>query len=137
MEYVVDSSLALAWGLPDEASTRADRVLERLASEGVIWVPALWWYEVANALITAERRSRISEADRMALTQLYKHLPIQTDAHLTVHTIHQIQSLAIAHRLSAYDASYLELAMRKGIPLATLDKPLTEAARDAGVTSPI
>lgn len=137
MECVLDSSLALAWALPDEASSRADRVLNRLDAEDLFWVPALWWYEVANALLMAERRRRISEADRLALTQLYEQLPIQTDAHLTVHTIRQIQSLAMTHGLSAYDASYLELAIRKGLPLTTLDKPLIKAAKEAGLTNPI
>jgi predicted nucleic acid-binding protein len=137
MECVVDSSFALAWALPDERSSRADRIMDRLTAEDRFWVPALWWYEVANALLMAERRRRITEADRLALTQLYERLPIQTDAHLTVHTIRQIQSLAMAHGLSAYDASYLELAIRKDLPLATLDKPLTKAAKEAGLTSPI
>lgn len=85
----------------------------------------------------AERRRRITEADRLALTQFYERLPIQTDAHLTVHTIRQIQSLAIAHGLSAYDTSYLELAIRKGLPLTTLNKPLIKAAKEAGLTNPI
>ncbi|ALA59616.1 type II toxin-antitoxin system VapC family toxin [Nitrospira moscoviensis] len=99
MECVVDSSFALAWALPDERSSRADRIMDRLAAEDRFWVPALWWYEVANVLL--------------------------------------IQSLALAHGLSAYDASCLELAIRKDLPLATLDKPLTKAAKEAGLTSPI
>ena len=71
MEWVVDSSLALAWGLPDEISPRADRMLDRVTAQDVLWVPALWWYEIANALMMAERRRRITEADRLALIQLY------------------------------------------------------------------
>ena len=135
MEWVVDSSLALAWGLPDEISPRADRVLDRVTALDVLWVPALWWYEIANALMMAERRRRITEADRLALIQLYERLPLHTDAHLTGHTLRQIQSLALAHHLSAYDASYLELALRKGLSLATLDRPLMKAAKDAGLDS--
>jgi predicted nucleic acid-binding protein len=137
MEWVVDSSLALAWGLPDETSSRADRVLDRITAHDVLWVPALWWYEIANALMIAERRRRITQADRLELIRLYEQLPLQTDAHLTGHTVRQIQSLAMTHHLSAYDTSYLELALRKGLSLATLDKPLTKAARDAGLDSPI
>lgn len=135
MEWVVDCSFALAWGLPDVSSSRADDVLDRLTAQDAFWVPALWWYEIADALMMAERRRRITEADRLALTQLYEQLPIRTDAHLTGHTVRQIQSLAIAHHLSAYDASYLELALRKRLSLATLDKPLIKAANAAGLES--
>lgn len=133
MELVVDSSLTLAWALPDETSARADRLLDRVSAHDVLWVPALWWYEIANALMMAQRRRRISEADRLALIELYQRLPIHTDAHLTAHTIQQIQSLALIHRLSAYDAAYLELALRKELTFATLDKPLMKAAKDAGL----
>lgn len=135
MEVVIDSSLALAWALPDESSARADRLLGRLTAQDVLWVPALWWYEIANALMMAERRRRIKEADRLALDQLYERLPIRTDAHLTVNTIQHIQSLALAHRLSAYDATYLELASRKSLSLATLDKPLLRALQEMGLES--
>lgn len=133
MPLVIDSSFALAWALPDESSTRADRFLGRLGEDDLLWVPVLWWYEVANALLMAQRRRRISEADRLAMIQLYERLPIHADAHVTVHTIRQIQSLALSHRLSAYDAAYLELAMRKNLALATMDKALLQAARAAGV----
>lgn len=133
MEAVVDSSLALAWGLPDESSERADRLLGRLTARDTLWVPALWWYEIANALLMAERRRRIKEADRLALIQLYERLPIHTDLHLTAHTLGQIQALAHAHRLSAYDAAYLELASRKSIALATLDHRLLKALQEMGL----
>ncbi|MBH0176399.1 MAG: type II toxin-antitoxin system VapC family toxin [Nitrospira sp.] len=133
MHLVIDSSFALAWALPDESSTRADRFLGRLGEDDLLWVPALWWYEVANALMMAQRRRRISETDRLALIQLYEGLPIQADVQVTAHTIRQIQSLALSYRLSAYDAAYLELAMRKSLALATMDKALLQAARAAGV----
>ena len=135
MEWVVDSSLALAWGLPDERSSRADRVLDRVTIRGTLWVPALWWYEIANALMMAERRRRITESHLQALVQLYERLPLHTVTHLPTHMLQQIHSPALGHHLSAYDASYLELALRKGLPLATLDRPLQKAAKSAGVES--
>ena len=137
MELVVDSSLALAWVLPDETSTRANRLLDRVSTHDVLWVPALWWYEIANALMMAQRRRRISETDRLALIDLYERLPIHTDAHLIGHTIQQIQSLGLIHRLSAYDAAYLELALRKELAFATLDKVLLKAAKDAGLDTAV
>ena len=135
MEIVIDSSLALAWALPDETSARADRLLGRLREEDVLWVPALWWYEIANALMMAERRRRLKEVDRLALIRLYEHLPIQTDSYLTTHTVREIQTLALSHHLSAYDAAYVELASRKAIALASLDKRIVQASQDLGLES--
>jgi predicted nucleic acid-binding protein len=82
MGLVLDCSLALAWGLPDETSRRADRFFAQLAPETVLWVPALWWYELANAITIAQCRHRLSEADAVRLTELYGLLPIRTDVHL-------------------------------------------------------
>lgn len=98
-----------------------------------LWVPALWWYELSNGLIVAQRRHRLTEADRLRLTQLYDTLLIQTDAHLNPDTAWRLQAIAKAEGLSAYDAAYLELAQRRGVGLATLDRTLTLAARKAGV----
>ena len=133
MEWGLDSSLALAWGLPDETSAQADRFLGRLTAEDMLWVPALWWYEISNALVMAERRRRLREAERLSLLDLYASLPVRTDSHLTTETMWRVQALAQGHTLSAYDASYLELAIRKGLELATLDRRLMVAAKAAGI----
>ncbi len=131
--WVLDSSLALAWALPDEGSMRAERFLARETGERVLWVPALWWYEVANALTLAERRRRLAEDDRIRVIALYGLLPLQTDVELDTKRLGRLHALARAHALSAYDAAYLELAERKGLGLATLDRRLLTAARTAGV----
>jgi predicted nucleic acid-binding protein len=136
MNWVLDCSLALAWALPDETSKRAERFLADVGRDTLLWVPALWWYELANALTMAHRRRRLTESEAMRLIELYSSLPIQTDAHLNPDAVWRLQSLAKEHSLSAYDAAYLELAQRKGIGLATLDKHLTTAARKAGVQVP-
>jgi predicted nucleic acid-binding protein len=133
MNWVLDCSVALAWALPDETSKRAERFLADLDQETTLWVPALWWYELANALTMAHRRRRLTESDAVQLVELYGTLPIQTDTHLNSDAVWRFQALAKEHSLSAYDAAYLELAQRKGTGLATLDKPLTKAARKAGV----
>jgi predicted nucleic acid-binding protein len=136
MDWVLDCSLAVAWALPDETSKRAERFLADLGQENLLWVPALWWYEVSNALTMAQRRRRLTESDAMRLIELYSSLPIQTDAHLGSDAVRRFHTLAKEHSLSAYDAAYLELAQRKGVGLATLDKRLINAARKAGVQVP-
>ncbi len=133
MDVVLDCSVALAWGLPDEGSAQADRLLGRTARGALFWVPALWWHEVANALLTARRRQRLSEPDRVRLVELYGSLPIQTDAPVGPELVRRLHALAEEQTLSAYDAAYLELAQRRDIPLATLDAGLRAAARRAGV----
>jgi predicted nucleic acid-binding protein len=133
MRYVLDCSLALAWALPDEHSKRAEHLLAEVSDESQLWVPALWWYELANALVMAHRRHRLTDSDSTRLLELYGSLPIQTDAHLNPDTLRRVHALAKEHALSAYDAAYLELAQRKDMPLATLDRRLTGAARKAGV----
>jgi predicted nucleic acid-binding protein len=133
MDWVLDCSLALAWALPDEASKRADRFLAQASRGNPLWVPALWWYEMANALTMAQRRGRLADADRLRLIELYGLLPIQTDTFLSSDALWRLQALAQEYSLSAYDAAYLELAQRRGLGLATLDKRLGAAARSAGI----
>jgi predicted nucleic acid-binding protein len=133
MEWVLDSSLALAWALPDEGSQRAETFLSKRSAAHSFWVPALWWYEISNALLMAQKRDRISEVDRVRLVALYGLLPLHTDASLHLEAVRRFQELALTYTLSAYDASYLELALRKGLPLATLDQKLENAAKKAGL----
>lgn len=133
MEWVLDSSLALALVLPDEGSNRAERFLARVWRRSPVWVPALWWYEIANALLMAQRRGRLTDADRVRAVELYGVLPIQTDIDSGTDAIRRLQALAGQYSLSAYDAAYLELAQRRGASLATLDRRLITAARKAGV----
>jgi predicted nucleic acid-binding protein len=131
MDWVIDSSIALAWALPDEASKEAERFLSRISIRSILWVPALWWYEMANALLMAERRKRLTEAERISLMELYRKLPIRTDMVLDPDRMWHFHALAIGYNLSAYDAAYLELAQRRGLGL--VDRPLRLAAQRAGV----
>ena len=133
MELVLDSSVALAWVLPDETSSRADRFLAQTSRESVFWVPALWWYEVANALTVARRRQRLTEADLVRAIELYRALPVRTDAAPDAHAPWRLQVIADEHGLSAYDAAYVELAQRRGLRFATFDRRLGSAARRASV----
>jgi predicted nucleic acid-binding protein len=133
MHWVVDSSIALAWALPDETSKEADRFLSRISMKSILWVPALWWYEMANALLMAQRRKRLGEVEKIRLMELYGRLPIRTDVALDSDIVWRLHTLAMEHNLSAYDAAYLELAQRRGLGLATVDRPLRVAAQRAGV----
>jgi len=133
MDWVVDSSIALAWALPDETSKEADRFLGRISVRSILWVPALWWYEMANALLMAQRRKRLGEAEKIRLMELYRRLPIRTDVALDSDIVWRLHTLATEHNLSAYDAAYLELAQRRGLGLATVDRRLRVAAQKAGM----
>ncbi len=133
MDWVIDSSIALAWALPDETSKEAERFLSRISMRSILWVPALWWYEMANALLMAQRRKRLTEAERIRLMELYRKLPIRTDMMLDSDIMWRFQTLGIEYHLSAYDAAYLELAQRRGLGLATVDRPLGLAAQRAGI----
>ncbi len=133
MNWVIDSSIALAWALPDEASEAADQFLDRVTSGSVFWVPSLWWYEIANALLMAQRRKRLSEAGWTRLVELYRGLPIETDMALDPNVIGRLHALSTEYHLSAYDAAYLELAQRRGLGLATVDRRLRSVAQKAGV----
>lgn len=133
MDWVIDSSLALAWALPDETSKEAERFLSRISMRNILWIPALWWYEIANALLMAQRRKRLTEAERIRLTELYRKLPIRTDTMLGPDAMWRFHTFAVEYNLSAYDAAYLELAQRRGLGLATADRPLRLAAQRAGI----
>lgn len=133
--WVLDSSFAMTWALPDEFSAEAEKFLNRLTPETVIWVPSLWWYEVANALLLAERRGRVSEAEGLRLLELYRSLPLETDSAGGPEALWRFRTLGREYGLTAYDAAYLELAARRQLSLASLDKALLKAARKAGVPS--
>lgn len=131
--WVLDCSLALAFGLPDEKSSRADKFLGQLTGSYDVWVPALWWYEVANALRVARRRKRLTEAQLTRLVDLYGRLPLRTDALVAGGAFQRYAQLGEDQGLSSYDAAYLELAARRDLGLATLDTRLAKAARKIGV----
>lgn len=133
MVWVLDASLALAWALPDERSGGAVRALGRIGREDVLWVPALWWYEIANALTLARRQARLTEADSLLALETYSRLQLETDPGPDSDLAWRLHSLAVGHGLSAYDASYLELAQRREGGLLTVDARLGRAASRAGV----
>jgi predicted nucleic acid-binding protein len=128
--FVIDTSIAMAWCFEDETTESADAVLDRLRDDQAA-VPAIWPLEVANVLLVAERRGRLSEAKASRFLELLSQLPIEVDD--APRDLAGIVAAGRRHKLSAYDASYLVLAERLGAPLATLDRRLAKAAERAGV----
>jgi predicted nucleic acid-binding protein len=129
MPFVVDASIAACWLLPDEGNRRAEAAYARFPGDSAI-APSLWWFEMRNIFISNERRGRIDNARTSRALALLSGLPIQLD--------HQpdgavLMALARMYQLTAYDAAYLELALRENVPLATLDDALLRAARAEGV----
>jgi predicted nucleic acid-binding protein len=129
MPFVVDASIVLDWALEEHQPT-ADAARERLRTDAAL-SPSLLWFEVRNGLLTAERNGR-SNADHSAsfLRELAR-LPVTIEP---LADAPDVMSLARRHRLTVYDAAYLELAQRRGVPLATLDSDLTGAAAAEGTT---
>lgn len=131
--FVLDCSMALSWCFENESSDAAYRLLDRLRA-GPAAVPSLWHVEVANVLALAERRRRITLAESAEFIALLESLPISVDDETSSRALTRILDLAREERLSAYDAAYLELAMRLGVPLASKDGALCDAAERVGVT---
>ncbi|KAA6464846.1 type II toxin-antitoxin system VapC family toxin [Acidobacteria bacterium AB60] len=131
MPFVLDASVTASWAFPDEQDPVADRAGQLLesSSDNAI-VPSLWWFEVRNILLVNERRGRTNVARSAVFLEQLTQLAIQID-HET--NSPQIMDLARNHRLTAYDASYLSLAIREHLPLATLDQALRRAATSTGV----
>lgn len=134
MSLVLDCSVTLAWAFPDE-HTDASRLLFRRVRQSGALVPPHWMIEVANALRMGERRKRITPDDVAAFIRLLAELPIEFDGDSSWETTEEAQRLSRAHGLTVYDAVYLELAMRRGLPLATTDAELLKAAGAVGVAS--
>jgi predicted nucleic acid-binding protein len=131
---VVDASVSAAWFLPDEATPFTEASLQATAL-GEVWVPALWLLEIGNLMLSAQRRKRITDAKRRELIAAASALRLRVDREPVAMT--ELDVLAARHSLSAYDASYLELALRRGLPLATQDKALLAAMAAAGVEAPV
>ncbi len=131
-EFVLDASIALAWCFDDEATAETTALLDRLEG-GSALVPSLWHLEIANVLLVTGRRARISAARTTEFVVLIEALPIVVDQDMPVRALRDILDLARHESLTAYDAAYLELAMRQGIPLATLHDDLRGAAQRVGV----
>ena len=130
--FVLDCSVAMSWCFEDECDAYADAVLGALGKTEAI-VPAIWPLEVANVLLVAERGKRLTKADTVRFVELLGGLPIVVEWMSGESALAGVLANGREFRLSAYDAAYLELAMRQGLALATRDKALRAASRKGGV----
>ena len=132
MSVVVDASVALDWVFRSERSARANLVLEHILREGML-VPPIWPAEVANGLLNARRRGRLTPDELPAALALFEQLPVVVSPAASLASIRQLVDTGGAVELTAYDAAYLDLALRESAPLATHDDALRRASTKVGV----
>lgn len=131
--FVVDCSVAMAWLFHDEATPKTTALLNRTSTETAV-VPALWFIEVTNVLALAERKGRITASQSDAFIADLGELAIERDDDAPDRAFTHLLALCRTHRLTSYDAIYLDLALRRNLPLATLDDALRKSARKLGVS---
>lgn len=131
--FVVDNSVVMSWCFKDKTNRYADAVLDKL-SESTAIAPSIWPLEVVNVLLVAERRKRLKQADSVRFITLLSQLPIVVEDRGSEKVMKDLLALGRTSHLSSYDASYLDLAMRKDCPIATIDKKIMEAAKEVSVT---
>jgi predicted nucleic acid-binding protein len=129
MAFVLDASVALSWYFTNETSSTGELAFDRLRGSEAV-APILWWFEIRDELLASERRGRTDGAQTTEILASVNALPIRLDA---ARRSKPILALARVHRLTFYDAAYLELALRLSAPLATLDRALARAARAAAL----
>ncbi|HVY92350.1 MAG TPA: type II toxin-antitoxin system VapC family toxin [Bryobacteraceae bacterium] len=132
-DFVADASVAIAWAVVSQSSAGADRILDRVIKGATIFVPPIWFYETANTLLILQRRAKISQAEYRAGRELLEGLRMFTDDEALGLVSTQVADLAIANGLTVYDAAYLDLSMRKSIPLASRDARLNTVAKRCGI----
>ena len=130
--FVLDNSVVMSWCFKDETNRYADAVLDKL-SEAKAIVPSIWPLEVVNVLLVAERNKRLQQAASVRFITLLLQLPIEVEQEGPEKMMRELLALARSTNLSSYDASYLDLSMRKGLPIATIDTRLIEAAKKTDV----
>jgi len=132
MNFILDASVTLAWFFSDEATPATNKLLDRLLIN-TAFVPSIWSLEVGNILVAAERRKKVTYANVVQFLDHLEKLNIHIDSETASLGFHDILALAHSEGLTTYDAAYLELAMRKGLSIASKDKLLCKAAKNLGV----
>jgi len=132
LKLVVDASVALSWVLPDETAKYTNAALQRVLADGAV-VPSIWSAEIANGLLSSIRRKRLGVDGVPRALQLLESLRIETEVRGGRDEVRRIFDAGTASGLTAYDAAYLDLCLRAGLPIATQDAELERAARKAGV----
>jgi predicted nucleic acid-binding protein len=134
--FVLDNSVAMRWCFESGAHAHADNVLQQLESDdGEAFVPVLWRYEVSAVLARAQNTGVLTAQKVAEFLENLQALNIIVDTDGSDRIFTDVHQLAITHRLTSYDAAYLELALRRNLPLATLDRDLLRACKTAGVSA--
>jgi predicted nucleic acid-binding protein len=133
IDFVADASIAIAWAAESQSSEAAVRVLDQVIEGATVFVPPIWFYEIANTLLMLHRRGKTSKAEYRAGRELLEDLRILTDDESLRSVNTQVADLAAATGLTVYDAAYLELAIRRQLPLASRDADLNRAAKRHGI----
>jgi predicted nucleic acid-binding protein len=131
--FVADASVAIAWVHPSQANAETDAMLDHLAAGGSLVVPALWPLEVTNALMVLQRRKKLTSDEARSAIEIIRELPAVVDHEAAGIAFTRLVDLASQHELTIYDATYIELASRRQLPLASNDARMKEAAISAGV----
>jgi len=131
--FVVDASVGFAWVYPSQASDATNALLADVEAGATIVAPPLWFLEVANGLLAAQRRKLLTGPERKSALEMLSALRVIVDEHSTLAAFHQTSALAEKHGLSVYDAAYLEVALRQRLPLGSRDGALRRAAKLIGV----
>jgi predicted nucleic acid-binding protein len=131
--FVADASVTIGWVHPGQATAKTAEMLDAIADGATLEVPAVWALEVANALLVLVRRRKLAEDERQAGLGWLRGLRVRIDHEAASLGFSRLSELASAHRLSVYDAAYLELAQRRSLPLGCQDGPLRKAATTVGV----
>jgi predicted nucleic acid-binding protein len=132
ISFVLDNSIAMRWCFENTSNRYAEAVLQQLASGGEAAAPVLWLYAVGSVLAKAQKNGAIAPRKAAEFLQDLKSLKIRIDRDGVDRILTDVHRLAVTHRLTGYDAAYLELATRRGLPLATLDQDLIRACKESG-----
>jgi predicted nucleic acid-binding protein len=132
-DFIVDASVGFAWIHPGQATPETDRLLNEVAAGATVVVPSLWYLEMANVLLIAQRRHRLTAVQRKAALETLTALQFTVDEEGARRAFGKTSELAEKHGLTVYDAIYLELALRRSLPLASRDEALKIAARQCGL----
>ena len=131
--FIVDASVAFAWVYPGQATPETDQLLNEVAAGATVIVPALWFLEMSNVLLMAQRRHRLTAGQRKAAMEKLTAMQLTVDEEGTRNVFGKTSELAEEYGLTIYDATYLELASRRSLPLASRDEALRNAAKQCGL----
>jgi predicted nucleic acid-binding protein len=131
--FIVDASVGFAWVYQNQATPETDHLLHEVAAGAAVIVPALWFLEMANVLLLAQRRHRLTAIQRKAAMEKLTAMQLTVDEEGSRHAFAKTSELAEKYGLTCYDATYLELALRRSLPLASRDEALSNAAKQCGL----